>query len=159
MKKQILSAILVINLVLILAGATSAVSQNPGAIWTTRSDCGDVSQNVNQYAIGEAVYVNGAGFDEGTYNWTVMGNPGGSSCDPSVVVASGSYAADGTGEFCFQAYTVQQDDCGEYKVNFGNKNDNFRIDLNLPVVPEFGVVVGMLTLVSAVGIFFFVRRK
>ena len=157
MKKQILSVVFVTILVLVLTTGLSA--QNPGAIWTTRSDCGDVSQNVNQYAIGEAVYAHGAGFDEGTYNWTVMGNPGGSSCDPSVAVASGSHAVDGTGEFCFQAYTVQQEDCGEYKVNFGGKNDNFRIDLNLPVVPEFEAVVGILTLLSAVGIFFFVRRR
>ena len=31
--------------------------------------------------------------------------------------------------------------------------------INIALIPEFGVVVGMLTLLSAVGIFFFVRRK
>ncbi len=31
--------------------------------------------------------------------------------------------------------------------------------VNVPLVPEFGLVAGAVTLVSAVGIFFFVRRK
>jgi len=31
--------------------------------------------------------------------------------------------------------------------------------VNIPMVPEFGLIVGALTLVSAVGIFFFVRRE
>jgi hypothetical protein len=31
--------------------------------------------------------------------------------------------------------------------------------VNVPLVPEFGLVVGAVTLFSAVGIFFFVRRK
>lgn len=30
--------------------------------------------------------------------------------------------------------------------------------INVPLVPEFGIIIGMLTMVSAVGIFFFVRR-
>lgn len=31
--------------------------------------------------------------------------------------------------------------------------------INVPLVPEFGVIVGGLTLISAVGIFFFVRKR
>ncbi|MFH1310795.1 MAG: hypothetical protein ABIH65_00110 [Nanoarchaeota archaeon] len=31
--------------------------------------------------------------------------------------------------------------------------------INIALIPEFGVVVGILTLASAVGIFFFVRRR
>ena len=34
---------------------------------------------------------------------------------------------------------------------------NFAI-INVPLVPEFGVVVGMLTMISAIGIFFVVRK-
>jgi len=30
---------------------------------------------------------------------------------------------------------------------------------NVPLVPEFGVIVGVLTIFSAVGVFFFVRRE
>jgi hypothetical protein len=31
--------------------------------------------------------------------------------------------------------------------------------VNVPLVPEFGVVIGILTMISAVGIFFVVRRE
>ncbi len=31
--------------------------------------------------------------------------------------------------------------------------------VNVPLVPEFGIAIGAITLLSAVGIFFFVRRK
>ena len=31
--------------------------------------------------------------------------------------------------------------------------------VNVPLVPEFGLVIGALTALSAIGIFFFVRRK
>ena len=38
----------------------------------------------------------------------------------------------------------------------------FNLDIgvfNVPLVPEFGMVVGVLTILSAVGVFFFVRRE
>lgn len=133
---------------------------NPGAIWTTKGDCGNVSQDVNHYAIGETIYINGAGFDAGDYDWVINGNPGRASCDSDAVVASGNYAVDSSGAFCFEAYTVLNDDCGEYKVAFGEKKgDNYRIDLDAPIVPEFGFYIGALTLLSAVGVFFLVRRN
>lgn len=31
--------------------------------------------------------------------------------------------------------------------------------VNVPLIPEFGIVIGTLTAISAIGIFFFVRRK
>ena len=31
--------------------------------------------------------------------------------------------------------------------------------VNVPLIPEFGIVLGTLTAISAIGIFFFVRRK
>ncbi len=31
--------------------------------------------------------------------------------------------------------------------------------VNVPLIPEFGIVIGVLTAISAIGIFFFVRRK
>ena len=31
--------------------------------------------------------------------------------------------------------------------------------VNVPLVPEFGLIVGVLTILSAVGVFFFVRRE
>ncbi len=116
---------------LILLSGTLVFAQNSGAIWTTESACGDETQDQNHYAIGEIVYVNGSNFDPNTeYDWKIEGQPGGASCDPGIVVASGTILTDENGDFCFDAYTVQNDDCGEYKVNVGNKGDNYRVDGN-----------------------------
>lgn len=132
---------------------------NPGSIWTTNNDCGDETQDENQYAIGGTVFINGKDFCEGTYDWTITGQPGGASADPGIVVANGSKAVNSSGSFCVQAYTIPTDDDGTYTVDFGRKNDNYRVNLNLPAVPEFGTTVGILTALGAVGTFFLVRRK
>jgi hypothetical protein len=100
-----------------------------GAIWTTLNDCGDSSQNVNHYSVGETVYINAENFDVTTSTaWEVKGQPGGASEDPDIVVASGDFLTDASGSACFAAYTVLAGDGGEYKVSFGNKNDNFQVD-------------------------------
>ncbi len=101
--------------------------ENSGAIWTTRNDCGDIKQDVNHYDIGEHVYINGANFNPGNYFWKIKGQPGGASCDPNIIVAMDIFTVNETGSFCFDAYTVQPDDCGEYKVKFANKGDNYRV--------------------------------
>ena len=125
-----------------------------GSIWTIKDSCGDKTQDENQYNFGDTVYINGANFEPGEYDWTITGNPGGSSCNPGVIVASGSYTVDSSGSFCIEeAYTVQSDDCGEYKVNFDGKKDNYH------VIPEFGLFAGIITLASAVGLFFIIRKK
>jgi hypothetical protein len=117
-----------------------SVNGNPGAIWTTRQ-CGPPDpQNANHYAIGEPVFVNGAGFaPHEKLDWFVRGNPGGSSADPDIVVASGGpQTAGDQGAFCFQVYTVQADDDGEYRVNVNGKNDNYRVagvDVTKTAVP------------------------
>ncbi|MCX6751131.1 MAG: hypothetical protein NTZ83_06760 [Candidatus Pacearchaeota archaeon] len=140
--------------------------QNSGSIWTTKGDCGTVQQDANEYAIGEKVFINGANFCPGTYNWTITGQPGGASCDPNKIVATATpilYTVDSSGAFCFEAYTVQADDvdCGGnvYNVDFNGKGDNYHVNENLPLVPEFGTTVGILTALGALGVFFLVRRK
>lgn len=144
---------------LFLLVTISAVSANSGAIWTTGNDCGNKTQNVNHYNIGDKVYINSKHFAVGGENsWTITGQPGNASCDPGKVVASGSYSVGPSGNFCFEAYTIQNDDCGEYKVDFGDKKDNYRIN-EPPIIPEFGIAAGMLTLASSIVILFFVRRK
>ena len=158
MKNTIMLSVLVSVLVIASLAMVSA-NGNPGSIWTTRNDCGNSTQDANQYAIGEKVFINGAGFDIENYDWAITGNPGGSSGDPGIVVATGNKAVNSTGAFCFEAYTVQSDDWGEYKVDFGKKGDNYRVDVRLPQVPEFGTTVGILTAFAAVGTFFLVRRK
>lgn len=101
------------------------VSSAPGSIWTTDVTCGDSSQDVNAYGIGDDVFVNGQNFNSGNYSWAITGSPG--SCDPNLDVASGNITVDTSGAFCFNAYTVQNDDCGTYKVNVEGKNDNYHI--------------------------------
>jgi len=97
-----------------------------GAIWTTRGDCGDATQDENQYGPEEDVYINGNNFPVGvTYNWQITGQPG--SCDSSTIVASGSFITDASGAFCFHAYTINQDDCGTYTVDLDSKNDNYQV--------------------------------
>lgn len=106
---------------------------NPGAIWTTNGDCGDASQDVNHFATGDVVYINGSGFDDNTsYDWQIKGQPGGASADPNIIVASGSVTTDGDGNFCFAAYTIAADDDGEYSVKVGNKGDNYRVEGSTP---------------------------
>jgi len=126
---------------------------HPGSIWTTRSDCGVYEQNVNEYNIGEYVYINGANFMPGEYDWAITGQPGSASCDPNMAVAIGSLTVDETGAFCFNAYQIQEGDCKEYQVNFNSKHDNYT------VIPEFTPIIGVLTLLGAVGVFFFIRKK
>lgn len=134
-----------------------AVAEAQGSIWTTTSACGEI-QNDNHYAVGEDVYIRGNNFGASTYAWDITGQPGQASCDPNVPVASGNLVVDNSGAFCFKAYTVLEGDCGEYKANFDNKHDNYRVEEN-NVVPEFKTTIGILTTLGALGVFFLVRRK
>lgn len=123
----IFTAVLIFFIVFVNANA--AAGGNSGAIWTTRGDCGEETQDANHYEIGEHIFINGHQFDPGDYEWEIKGLPGNASCDPGAVVASGTFTiteAD-EGKFCFDAYTVAEDDCGEYQVKFGNKGDNYRV--------------------------------
>ncbi len=98
---------------------------NSGAIWTTEGSCGD-PQNSNAYAVGDEIFINGSGFDAGSYPWDITGQP--NSGDPSTVVASGNVVVTASGAFCFSAYTVLPGDDGVYKYGVGNKNDNYHVD-------------------------------
>jgi hypothetical protein len=151
--------LLTLFLLLFLASYVSATS---GAIWTTNADCGNITQNVNHYAIGDKVFINGDNFNDLTqYNWDIVGQPGQASCDPDITVANGNYTTDANGSFCFEAYTVANDDCGEYKVGFSNKNDNYQVDVSIedPSVPEFGLIAGAVALVGLVAGVVVLRKK
>ena len=160
MLSVLVSLLVIASIGLVIAPAPApACNENKGSIWTTNNDCGNETQDENQYAIGGKVFINGKNFECLNYNWSITGQPGGASEDPGIIVASGNKTVNPDGSFCFEAYTVQADDGGVYSVDFGNKNDNYRVNENLPVVPEFGTTVGILTALSAVGMFFLVRRK
>jgi uncharacterized repeat protein (TIGR01451 family) len=99
---------------------------NPGAIWTTRNDCGSSAQDVNEFNAGEHDYINGSGFAPGTYDWFIEGQPG--SADPNIKVALGTKTVDSSGKFCFDAYLVLSGDDGVYKTDFNGKNDNYHVN-------------------------------
>lgn len=96
-----------------------------GVLWTTFFDCSQAQQNINQFYVGDSVYVHGENFAPGTYNWDITGTPG--SCDSKFTVASGTVTVGVDGGFCFWAYQVQPDDCGVYKYGVDKKNDNYRV--------------------------------
>ncbi|MCE5207172.1 MAG: hypothetical protein LLG42_02560, partial [Chloroflexi bacterium] len=106
--------------------SAQATTGGGGSIWTTRGDCGKLSQDVNQFSVGEDVYINGGGFaPTTTYNWFIIGNPG--SSDAGIKVAEGTVTTNGQGKFCFYAYTIQEGDSGVYKNDVNGKNDNYSI--------------------------------
>lgn len=156
--KTSFAIVLGILLCVVFAGIISAKT---GAIWTTLNDCGDSTQNVNEYAFGDIVYINGANFATGNYSWDITGQPG--SSDPSTIVASGIReiivnVTNPDGEFCFPAYTIELYDDGVYKYNFNGKNDNYHV--NMPAnVPEFTGIIAGLTIVGALGAFLVVRKN
>ena len=125
----ILAILTVISIFAVQSVKAQDIQNNSGAIWTTDGSCGDASQDVNHFEHGHVVYINGSGFDPGSYEWTITGNPGGASEDPGIAVASGNFVVDETGSFCFNAYTIKNDDGGEYSVKFGDKGDNYRVNL------------------------------
>jgi len=102
--------------------------KSSGVIWTTRNDCGDSQQNVNQYCTGEEVYINGENFEpNSTLYWdiTVVSSdiyPSGFIINESEIT---SYS---DGSICFYAYNVTKNDSGVYKANVENKTDNFNVN-------------------------------
>lgn len=113
-----------IALGLLIAGAIIG-NADAGAIWTTFLDCSQVQQNINQFYVGDSVYIHGENFALGTYNWDITGQPG--SGDPNTTVASGQVTVGVDGGFCFWAYQIQPDDDGVYKYGVDKKNDNYSV--------------------------------
>jgi len=118
-----LSTLLIISLLTSAAGFLNikVAQADSGSIWTT-DKCGSGKKDVNEYAIGDKVYVNGTNFNKDTkYEWTIKSNPGG------ITVASNHIHTGDSTSFCFEAYTVKVGDSGVYKVELGGKNDNYQV--------------------------------
>lgn len=121
----------------------------PGMIWTSRNGC-DNPQNENHYNPGDEVWIKGDNFGifgiGGNFDWKITGKPG--SCDPNIIVASGNFP-DSDGIFCFYAYTINTDDCLEYRVEVKRhmfewntaKKDNYHVT-GITQVCGNGVVEG-----------------
>jgi uncharacterized repeat protein (TIGR01451 family) len=152
MKKKISSRIMfssvsIITGLAMLCGAVGMSLANPvpasagaGAIWTTRGDCIN-PQDAMEYAVGEWVQLNGDGWDPGVdVDWYIQGTGG--SCKP-YIFHSGTVTPDGNGEFCFQMYQGQSDDCGPYQVKARQYDDPYSSGDNFEIVgPEEAVTIG-----------------
>jgi len=97
-----------------------------GLIWTRLNGCGDQNDHYN-YGPGEEVWIEGKGFDPLTNcSWYIVGL--GNSCDVDITLNSGGLSTDENGDFCFHAYTIQEDDCGTYKASASDVNEHFNVD-------------------------------
>jgi cysteine-rich repeat protein len=113
------------GLMFILIGGIAFAGAGVISIWTRNEGCGP-EVNINHYSVGDDVFINGIGNDlTGSEIWTITGTPG--SCDSKEVVASGTISGITETGFCFNAYTIKNGDCGVYKVNVENKNDNYQV--------------------------------
>jgi hypothetical protein len=81
-------------------------------------------------------------------------------------LSDGTYSVEYPGDLCSNMYklTVYAEKDGLKGSASGIVQDNAEFNLNLaqvdvPLVPEFGVVVGMITIMGALGMFFYVRKK
>ncbi len=98
---------------------------NTGSVWTTTGSCG-TPQNINSYAVGQHVFINGSNFSANTqYAWSIKPSAGGAN---AVAIASGQITTNGSGDFCFDAITLAQINIGgPYKADVNGKNDNFSV--------------------------------
>ncbi|HLC78332.1 MAG TPA: DUF4215 domain-containing protein, partial [Candidatus Nanoarchaeia archaeon] len=98
------------------------------AIWVTRNACGIQGLDATIFNSGENVYINGENIDQGPYSWQIEGQQG-ESCDSGQIVASGTVSVGYLKKFCFKAYTVNENDGGQYNIKIGGiKRDEYRVD-------------------------------
>lgn len=133
----------------------SFASATPGSFWTTNADCGTSQQSVNEFNIGETVYIYGNNFPSGSTSWAITGQN--NSSDPDTVVASGNYVIDSSGAFCFPVYTIAAGDDGGYKVDVDGKSKVYHVAG--VQIPEFGLIAASVALAGAVAGFIFLRKK
>ena len=158
MKNTIMLSMLVSVLVIASIAMVSAVkpisSLNPDFGFVANgASCADQQKNSINYNINDSVWVKGSPLDSSTtYEWEIVGQKGDASGDPDVLVANGTI----TGEniVCFNEYKINNNDFGLYKLKVDEKQAGV-----IHVIPEFSFYIGALTLVSALGVFFLVRRK
>lgn len=146
--KKLLSVLLLSMLCISLVVATQ------GSIWTSTGSC-DSNQGDNQYYAGQTVYIHVENFNANTNSsWNIRTWVD----DNEIVIIRGNVQLDENGSVCFPAYTIQAGDSGEYKVSVDGKHKTYHV-IEPPMVPEFGPIVGGLTVLGAIGVFFLVRRK
>lgn len=154
---SILVSILVIASIAMVSATKPVSSLNPDFGFVINgAACANQQKNSIDYNINDSVWVKGSPVDSSvTYEWKIFGQKGNGSSDPDVLVASGTLIGPFTNNtVCFNAYNITNGDLGLYKLEIDTKQAGV-----YHVIPEFGLFAGALTILSAVGVFFFVRRK
>lgn len=132
-------------------GTTPAQVENGGTatlrqMWITKASCGPQNQAPGTFKPGDVVYLNGSGYRDGVYGWSILGAEFGQSTDQGVTVARGTIrfaeglvkviwttgtpgaVVGGSGSFCFAAYTIPQDDLGKYYGFVGGVKDSYMVE-------------------------------
>jgi hypothetical protein len=138
-KLRIRKGIFLLVFIVIVFGLIGVVYSLQGATWTTK-DCVHGAGANDVYKPGETLFIYAKNFDPGTYHWSIRGQPGSGSCNPNQIVAEGDYLFTKVGEVCFNAYTIKNRECGEYKVDFGSKSNNYKVDKNFCALEVYGTV-------------------
>jgi len=147
--KGMLNLVVIGITLILLIGAVSATTQSTGT--TIISGIVYISPNASNFVSGATVTV-----DCNEHIQTTTSS------------ATGYYSVSYDEEVCHNgAYLVVSATKGDlYGINpNGVIHDDFPVanvnvgPVNVPMVPEFGVIIGGLTILSAIGIFFVVRRK
>ncbi len=97
-------------------------------LWITTGGCGPASAGSLVFHPGDVLYFNGVDFTQGPNEWTIYGRPG--SCDEYTTIVRSSVNVDASGTFCFEAYTIASDDCGEYAVQIGECYTVYTVEQN-----------------------------
>lgn len=92
--------------------------------------------------------ISGKHFDKGVYDWSITSN--------GTILFSGRKVVDATGRFCIN---LDIPDCIDYEINFGYASKYYKHNCELPVVPEFSSIIGVVTILGALGTFFIIRRR
>ena len=125
---SVLVIVVAFAMIATFAGVFNNASAATGEVNTVSGSCGD-PVNVNQYATGEPVLLDGKNFEPGEYAWNIAPVSGGPSAIP---IASGFVTADENGNFCFIAIESLAEDTVDgspYKANVDGKSDNFSVVL------------------------------
>lgn len=141
MNKVITSIVLGIFLVLAITASVSAdTTFIAGKIYN--SDYTDVISGADVAVICNGEIINTASLSDGAYSVTYFGTNCVEGSSLTVSAVKGDLYGSKTGDIHSVAST----------------NWDFAV-VNVPLVPEFGLIAGMTTIIGALGMFFFVRRK
>jgi hypothetical protein len=158
MNKNLALTSLVFAVMLLSVGMVSAYDNQGTLVGGTVYS--DVNKN-NSYDMGVDSLIDGANVDVACLHNNVVTHQYDVSHDGGVYGVSFNVNQCTLGDDLSVTATIGEDT----KTNNGEVTDHVLkwnvgiVDLAFPLVPEFGVFAAGLTLLSAVGIFFFVRRK